>query len=472
MKKKQNSKLSSALVLVVLLSAMATIWWCVDRIREESQYVRDPSYFSSLSVIPGNQDGVWVDFCNDIYQPTQHQITTDLSQTESLKLDGWAADMINGAPFGKLFLQVGDVVIPCAYGAERQSVVDVFQNENLRYTGYSVVIPGDALQYGAVTELQFIGILADDTTRYEDIPYHISYTGLPDTPLAKVLHGPVPVVLSVLAAIAAFGAVLLYFRGKGAQTLQRFRQNQFLFSELVKRDFTLKYKRTVLGMFWSILAPLINLLIMWVVFNQLLGNNIDHFVLYLFAGQLVFTYFSDTTSLGMTSLLDNAAIFTKVNVPKYLFLFSRNVSALINFVLTLVIFFVFVAVDGVPFTGKFIMLLYPVLCLVLLNLGVGMILSALFMFFRDMQYLWGLGTQVIMWLSAIFYSIDMLEPELQTMYLYNPIYLCITYFRQIVIDGVIPTAAFHLLMAVFSLGFFAIGCYIYKKKNHEFLYYV
>ena len=119
----------------------------------------------------------------------------------------------------------------------------------------------------------------------------------------------------------------------------------FLFQELVKRDFTKKYKRTILGMAWSILSPLINLLVMWLVFSNLFGNNVDHYAIYLFAGQLVFSYFSDATNLGMNSLVANAGIFTKVNVPKYLFLFSQNVSSLINFGLTLLIFFGFVAFD-------------------------------------------------------------------------------------------------------------------------------
>ena len=98
--------------------------------------------------------------------------------------------------------------------------------------------------------------------------------------------------------------------------LQKLKKYQFLFEELVKRDFTKKYKRTVLGMAWSVLNPLLNLLIMWLVFSNFFGNNINHYVIYLFAGNLVFSYFSDATNLGMNSLLGNASIFTKVNIPK------------------------------------------------------------------------------------------------------------------------------------------------------------
>lgn len=254
--------------------------------------------------------------------------------------------------------------------------------------------------------------------------------------------------------------------------LTKLKRHQFLFAELVKRDFAKKYKRTILGMAWSILSPLMNLLIMWLVFSNLFGNNVNHYVIYLFAGQLVFSYFTDATNLGMNALVGNAAIFTKVNVPKYLFLFSQNVSSLINFGLTLLIFFTFTALDGIPFTWKFFLLVYPVACLVVFNLGLGLILSALFVFFRDMHYLWGILTQLIMWLSAIFYTIDSYSYTTQCLFLLNPLYLYIRYFRKIVIDGVIPTPQFHLLAAVYALAAFAVGAFMYKKYNHEFLYYV
>jgi len=254
--------------------------------------------------------------------------------------------------------------------------------------------------------------------------------------------------------------------------VQKLREYEFLFGELVKRDFTKKYKRTVLGMAWSILSPLTNLLIMWMVFNNFFGNNMDHYVIYLFSGQLVFSYFTDATNLGMTSLVGNAHIFTKINIPKYLFLFSQNISSLINFGLTLLLYFIFVAIDGIPFTWRFLLLLYPVLCLIIFNLGLGLILSAFFVFFRDMQYLWGVMTQLIMWVSAIFYTIDGYSQTVQWLFLVNPLYLYIRYFRKIVIDAALPSAGFHLLMLVYAVGAFAVGAFMYKKYNHEFLYYV
>ena len=219
------------------------------------------------------------------------------------------------------------------------------------------------------------------------------------------------------------------------QIIEKLKKHQFLFEELVKRDFKKKYKRTVLGMAWSVLSPLLTLLVMSLVFTQFFGRNMAHYTTYLFCGNLVFSYFNEATSQGMTSLTGNSGIFSKVNVPKYLFLFSKNVQTLINFGLTLIVFFIFCIFDHITFTWRFILLLYPIALLVLFNVGVGLILSAWFVFFKDIQYLWSVFTQLLMYMSAIFYTIDGYSQTVQNIFLLNPVYLFIRYFRKIVIEA-------------------------------------
>lgn len=254
--------------------------------------------------------------------------------------------------------------------------------------------------------------------------------------------------------------------------IQRMRRHQFLFEELVKRDFKKKYKRTVLGMAWSILSPLLTLLVMKMVFSNFFGRNTEHYTTYLFCGNLIFSYFSESTSQGMSSLVSNSGIFTKVNVPKYLFLMSKNVQTLINFGLTMCVFVVFCVLDRIVFTWKLIFLLYPIVLLLLFNFGMGLILSALFVFFQDIQYLWSVFTMLLMYMSAIFYTIDSYSYTVQCLFLLNPVYLFIRYFRKIVIDATIPTVWFHLLMMVDVAIVLGLGCWMYKKYNHRFLYYV
>ena len=232
--------------------------------------------------------------------------------------------------------------------------------------------------------------------------------------------------------------------------MQRMKEHKFLFEELAKRDFKQKYKRTMLGMVWSILNPLLTLLVM----------------------SLVFSYYREATSGGMSALMSNAHIFTKINVPKYLFVLTKNISAVINFGLTLVVFFIFAAIDGITFHWSCLAIIYPIVTMTLLNIGLGMILSALFVFFRDIQYIYDVFTLLLMYLSAIFYTLDKFPPQMQRLFLLNPIYCNIKYIRIIVIEGTMPSLLFHGLLLLYSVVILGIGLVIYKTQNTKFLYYV
>lgn len=247
---------------------------------------------------------------------------------------------------------------------------------------------------------------------------------------------------------------------------------KFLFDELVKRDFKKKYKRTVLGMWWSVLSPLLQLLVMRIVFTQFFGRGMEHYTTYLFCGNLVYNFYRESTNGGMNSLMSNAGIISKVNVPKYMFLLSRNVSSLINFGLNLIVFFLFVILDGVPIQTNFVLLIYPILCLVVFNIGVGLVLSALFVFFRDINYLYEIFTMLLSYFSAIFYTVDGYSAWMQKAFYINPLYCYIRYFRVVVLEGAVPSLALHILCLFYAIVMILIGGYIYKKYNHKFLYYM
>ena len=230
------------------------------------------------------------------------------------------------------------------------------------------------------------------------------------------------------------------------------KRRRFLFEELVKRDFKKKYKRTILGMGWSMLSPLLMLLVMKIVFEQFFGRTVDHYTTYLFCGLLVFNWFSESTSGGMRSLFGNSGIFTKF--------------------LTLLVFFAFCALDHVPFTWRFLFLLYPIATHLLFSVGIGMVLSALFVFFRDIDYLWSVALQLLMYGSAIFYLTDTFPPKAKFMFALNPVYRHIAYFRQIVLSGSVPSLEAHLTLLGFAVAAFLAGAFMYKRYNTKFLYYV
>ncbi len=254
--------------------------------------------------------------------------------------------------------------------------------------------------------------------------------------------------------------------------LQRMKEEKFMFEELVKRDFKYKYKGTFLGMFWSVLCPLLTLLVMRLIFSNFFGRKVDHYTTYLFAGNLIFSYFREQTTGGMQSLVANAPIYSTIKVPKYLFLLSKCVSAFINFLLTLIVFFVFVAIDGVPFRWSVVAIVYPIVTLTAFNIGIGMILSALFIFFKDIGYLYDVFTLLLMYLSAIFYTVDGYPIWTQRLFLFNPVYVAIKYVRTIVLDGMLPSLMLHGLLFFYSLTALGFGALIYKRNNQRFLYYV
>lgn len=254
--------------------------------------------------------------------------------------------------------------------------------------------------------------------------------------------------------------------------IRRFKEFQFLFEELTKRDFRKKYKRTMLGVLWSVLNPLLTFVIMRAVFSQFFGTTILHYTTYLFAGNLVYSYFIEATNNGMHALTSNKEIFSKVNLPKYMFVLSANTSAFINFLLTTGIFLLFAAIDGITFTWSTLLLIFPILFLLMFNIGVSLILSATNLFFQDTKYLYGLFTMLLMYLSAIFYQVESFPVAYQRLFLLNPVYVYIKFVRIVVIDGSAPSIEFILLAMMYAVIVNIIGAFIYKRHNNRFLYYV
>lgn len=256
---------------------------------------------------------------------------------------------------------------------------------------------------------------------------------------------------------------------KWKKTIQK---NWFLFTELTKRDFKQKYKGTFLGMLWSILSPLLQLLVMKIVFTEFFGKNTPHFTIYLFSGLIVFNYFTESTRGSMHALSSNRSIILKIKAPKYLFLLSKNMASLINFLIILPIYFIFVAFDGITFRWSFLMLIYPIIFLPVFCIGVGMVLSALQVFFNDTSYFYDIVIILLRYLSAIFYNIDRFPESVQRYFLINPVYVFIKYFRIIVVNQQIPSLMYHVLILIWSALAIGIGALVYKKNNRRFAYYL
>ena len=242
----------------------------------------------------------------------------------------------------------------------------------------------------------------------------------------------------------------------------------YLLSEMVKRDFINKYKGTVLGVFWSVLSPLASYAVMLLIFTNLISRD-SSYRIYMLCGSLVFSFFSSATTQGMSVLLINANIYSRLNIPKLIFLIASNISSLINFLITLVVLFFMIFITGVPFTVYFAALPIPIILLMIFNFGLSAMLAVVYVRFRDMKHLYGVFTNMLMWFSAIFYYTDSITGGLRYIFYLNPVYIYITFARSLILEAAWPPLYILILSGVYAALSLCLGVLVYQK-NHNKLY--
>ena len=247
---------------------------------------------------------------------------------------------------------------------------------------------------------------------------------------------------------------------------------RFLIKQLVSRDFKAKYKRSILGVFWSFLNPLLNMMVQYAVFSGIFRFDIPNFPVYLLCGNVIFSYFSEACSMSLTSIVGNAGLITKVYVPKYIYPLTRIISSLINLIISLIPLFVAALFSGVMPTKAYLLLPLPLLCLAMFCLGMGMLLASAMVFFRDVQFLWGVLTTVWMYLTPIFYPVSALPESIQMVVKMNPLYFYVTFVRTCIIDGISPEPIIYIQCVLAGLGMLLIGAFVFKKFQDEFVLYL
>lgn len=247
---------------------------------------------------------------------------------------------------------------------------------------------------------------------------------------------------------------------------------RFLLKQLVLRDFKLKYKRSVLGMGWSFLNPLLTMLVQYVVFSTLFKSDTRNYPVYLLSGTVFFNFFSEATSLGMNAIVGNAALIKKVYMPKYIYPLSKMFLALINFVLALIPLFIVAFITGLPLRPSMLLIVFDIICLAGFVLGMVLVLSTTMTFFQDTQFLWSVLSMMWMFLTPIFYPETIIPQHLLTYYHMNPMYHYITFARICIIDGVSPEPMAYLWCALSSVLVLGLGLYVFKKKQDRFILYL
>lgn len=246
----------------------------------------------------------------------------------------------------------------------------------------------------------------------------------------------------------------------------------FLTKQLVSRDFKVKYKRSVLGVGWSILNPLLTMLVQYIVFSTLFSNGTKNYPVYLLTGVVFFSFFNDAINMGMTSIVTNAALIKKVYMPKYIYPVSRVLSSLINLGTSMIPLVAVMLLTKTWPRPAMLLLLFDILCLVIFVTGMSLILSTCMTFFQDTLFLWSVASMIWMYMTPIFYMDTIIPEKFLHIYHMNPLYQYINFARICIIDGVSPGPMAYLWCMLSALVVFVIGVTVFRKNQNRFVLYL
>lgn len=251
-----------------------------------------------------------------------------------------------------------------------------------------------------------------------------------------------------------------------------FTKYSFLVEQLVGKDFKTKYKRSVLGIFWSFLNPLLTMGVQFIIFSTLFKSSIDNYPIYLLSGIVCYNFFNEVANMCLTSITGNESLIKKVYVPKYIYPVSRSLSSGINLLFSLIPLLGMMLITGTPIRPTFILLIFGVVCLYMFSLGMGLILASMMVFFRDTQFLWGVVSMIWMYATPIIYPETIIPGNILVFLKLNPLYHIVRFFRAILIEGVSPEPKSYLICLVLSVVPLLIGSYIFKKSQDKFVLYL
>ena len=228
----------------------------------------------------------------------------------------------------------------------------------------------------------------------------------------------------------------------------------------------------MLGVLWSVLNPLLMMIVLTAVFSVVFRFDIPNFPVYLILGQTLFTFMSDATSGAMSSIIDSAPLIKKIRINKMLFPLEKVVFSLLNFAISLIAVAAVIAFFQIPLTWNILLLPLLLFYIFLFCLGLGLLLSSLAVFFRDVMHLWGVVLSAWTYATPLFYPTSILTDWMWTIMQFNPMYYYVTYFRDIALNGVTPSLGANVICLGCGVATLVIGFAVFRKQQKKFILYV
>ena len=258
-----------------------------------------------------------------------------------------------------------------------------------------------------------------------------------------------------------------------ATSKKAFERNWFTLTSLISRDFKLKYRRSVLGVVWSVLNPLLMMCVLAAVFSFFLRfGEIENFPLYLILGNTLFAVMSDSTSGAMMSIIESSSLIKKIRIEKMIFPLEKVLFAVVNFCFSLIAIAAVMIFFRVVPTPNILFLPLLLIYVLVFSAGLSLLLSALAVFFRDVCHLWSVVITAWTYATPLFYPVSILPDWMVAIEQFNPMYHYVTYFRDIVLWGQNPGIQENLICLLFAAVTFAVGLLVFKKLQKRFILYV
>ena len=283
---------------------------------------------------------------------------------------------------------------------------------------------------------------------------------------------------AVFGSLLAIAIAIIWVRWRSGKrsyvinALAAVKKYRFLIRQLVGRDFKTKYKRSVLGVFWSFLNPLLMMLVQYFVFSTIFKSDIPNFAAYLIIGTVMFNFFSESCGMTLSSILGNAGLITKVYMPKYIYPLTRTMSSVVNLAISLIPMTIVCLATGVHLQKSALLSFYFFFCLIIFCLGLGMLLATSMVFFRDTQFLWSVLSMMWMYATPIFYPERIIPERLQFVLQINPLYHFMKATRMCILDGVSAEPIVYFYCLTIALGMLLIGSFVFCKNQDKFVLYL
>ena len=215
--------------------------------------------------------------------------------------------------------------------------------------------------------------------------------------------------------------------------------------------------------------PLLMMLVLSVVFSHIFKFQVENYPLYILSGQVVFNFFSESTSSAMSSIIQNAPLIKKVYIPKYLFTLSRVASSIVNVMASFCALIVVMIFSDVELNFTVLLLIVPMAILIVLSTGVGLLLATIAVKFRDIIHLYGVLITALTYLTPVIYPISILSPKIRFFVELNPLTGILNMFRNLMLYNTLPTLGQLLISSVIAVGTFLFGLFVFYKSQDKFI---